>query len=131
MAAPVFPSSKGRMLKRRRGSGSCGSVTALALLPIVAGYLAKLSHLQVLLNDLDISAQYTERLVEDMSSSDALSQSFLSSETAQVWEELARFGELSTRMRGIVRVRRSIRAVEDGALILWFDSWASISCSIN
>jgi hypothetical protein len=72
---------------------------------------------QVLLNDLDISAHYMERLIEDMTSSNAVGQSFLDNEYEAVRLELTKFTDLSTRMRNIVKVRTFARLSSFGYLL--------------
>ncbi len=60
---------------------------------------------QIYLNDLDMSADYMDRMMGDMRQS--LPQVFLHSELAEVDAELAKLGETSVRLRGTAKVSAS------------------------
>ncbi|GHJ84675.1 hypothetical protein NliqN6_1077 [Naganishia liquefaciens] len=53
----------------------------------------------VLLNDLDISAQYMDRLIDDLIGSESASQTFLETELSEVEEQMRDLGDLAGRMR--------------------------------
>ncbi|KAJ9115023.1 hypothetical protein QFC22_005351 [Naganishia vaughanmartiniae] len=57
----------------------------------------------VLLNDLDVSAQYTDRLVDDLIGSESASQTFLEIELNEVEEQLRDLGDLAGRMRAAAK----------------------------
>jgi hypothetical protein len=57
---------------------------------------------QIYLNDLDVSADYIERLLDE--TRNALPQVFLEPELSSVREELGTLGELSNRFRATCKV---------------------------
>lgn len=67
--------------------------------------------LQIYLNDLDVSGDYIERLMEDISSN--LPQVFVETDIPTVQEELKALGAMSTRFRNASKVghRRLLRRV--------------------
>jgi hypothetical protein len=59
---------------------------------------------QVLLNDLDISAQYMDRLIDDIIGSESAGQTFLETELSEVEEQMRDLGDLAGRMRAAAKV---------------------------
>ncbi|KAJ9104524.1 hypothetical protein QFC21_002020 [Naganishia friedmannii] len=57
----------------------------------------------VLLNDLDVSAQYTDRLIDDLIGSESASQTFLEIELTEVEEQLRDLGDSAGRMRAAAK----------------------------
>ncbi|KAI5454395.1 Golgi transport complex subunit 4, variant 2 [Naganishia albida] len=53
----------------------------------------------VLLNDLDVSAQYMDRLIDDLIGSESANQTFLETELLEVEEQMRDLGDLAGRMR--------------------------------
>lgn len=60
----------------------------------------------MLLNDLDLSASYTERLVDETTSSGLAEQWFLEAEIPIVRAELRALASIATNMRTIAKVSR-------------------------
>ena len=59
----------------------------------------------MLLNDLDLSATYTERLVDEMISGGLTEQWFLETEVPVVQAELKNLIDIATKLRTIAKVR--------------------------
>ncbi|KAJ9115202.1 hypothetical protein QFC20_001069 [Naganishia adeliensis] len=57
----------------------------------------------VLLNDLDVSAQYMDRLIDDLIGSESASQTFLETELPEVEEQMRDLGDLAGRMRAAAK----------------------------
>ena len=56
------------------------------------------------MNDLDISAQYMDRLIDDLIGSESASQTFLETELSEVEEQMRDLGDLAGRMRVAAKV---------------------------
>jgi hypothetical protein len=65
---------------------------------------------QVFLNDLDLSANYTERLVDEIEGSGLAEQWFLGSELPIVRSELKAFRAISANMRSAAKARFIIKS---------------------
>jgi hypothetical protein len=63
---------------------------------------------QVLLNDLDISAQYMERLIDDLIGSESANQTFLETELPEVEEQMRDLGDLAGRMRAAAKASPAV-----------------------
>lgn len=91
--------NQGRELERERRERDLRTSFAVRHGPIRL-LLRKLtlSH-QVLLNDLDVSAQYMDRLIDDLIGSESANQTFLETELPEVEEQMRDLGDLAGRMR--------------------------------
>jgi conserved oligomeric Golgi complex subunit 4 len=70
--------------------------------------------MQVLLNDLDVSASHTDRLIKDVVSSPSIEQNFLPHEHQPVKDALSSFLALVPRFKSILRVRLWRRHIDHG-----------------
>jgi len=72
-------------------------------------FLYKLTGIQAILNDLDVSSSHLERLSKDLAGNSNISQHFLESEQVKVKEAMLSLSALTPRFRSLTRVSCSIQ----------------------